>query len=166
MNPDEAYARLNPEEQAEVIANLRETLRQEFERADFNDLSPSITARRSAGEIVHAAELLFRGAVNGLYLVVNLAVLAGADNALGEVADPGLGDNLLFIVLPIMLIARLFRALVALLGKLGYRKALTKYGMIKAVSRVSTWIVVTAGVVVAVLWILDRAIGGKQEDRE
>lgn len=159
MNPYEAYARLSPEEQAEVIAHLRSRIRQDFEDADFADVDPMKPARRRGSAIGCGFELLFRATINSLYLLLNMLVLAMAVGASREGAGWGIGDYLLFVALPVMLIAWSFDAIINLLGWLGYEKAETNYGMIKLVSRISTRIVLAATVVVAILWVIDRVTG-------
>jgi hypothetical protein len=139
-------------------------IRQDFEDAEFGDVDPVKPARRRGSRIGNAFELLFRATVNSLYLLLNILVLAIAVGASREGAGWGVGDYLLFVVLPIMLIAWFFDAIISLLGWLGYEKAETKYGMIRLVSRISTGIVLAATVVVAILWVLDRMSG--REDHQ
>ncbi len=162
MNPYEAYARLSPKDQAEVIAHLRYQIQQDFEDADFGDVDPVEPARRRSSGIGRAFELLFRATVNSLYLLINIVVLAIAVGASREGAGWGVGDYLLFVALPVMLIAWFFDAVISLLGWLGYEEAETKYGMIKLVSRISTRIVVAMTVVVAIFWVIDR-ISGRED---
>lgn len=168
MNTYEAYSHLSPEQRGEVIVLLGTMIRPDYEDAEFPEIEPAEPERRIGSTIVHAVgkvlEILFRALVNGVYLLTNLVMLGIAGTALSELAEPGLADYFLYVVLPVMLIAWFFYAFISLLGGLGYANGRTKFGMIRLVSKISTWITVAATIVVAVVWIISRLIEGKRKD--
>ncbi len=143
-------------------------IRRDYEEAEFADVEPAAPARGIGSAIVHATgkiiEILFRALVTGVYLLTNLVILGVAGTALSELADSGLWDYFLYAVLPVMLTAWIFHAFISLLGGLGYDNARTKFGMIRLVSKISTWIAVAATIVVAVVWIISRLIEGKRKE--